>query len=150
MTNERMVNRQATLHIERPSRRFRDAKRSYRVLVDREVRGRVREGDVLTLTVAPGAHTVQARLDWTGSVEQAVDLEPGSTTTLIVAPAGQRRWLHIGAAAAFSYFVLRLIINRTVGSQDARAILTIITTAALLVVTVVVFRKVFMTNDKGE
>jgi hypothetical protein len=89
MTNERMVNRQATLHIERPSRRFRDAKRSYRVLVDREVRGRVREGDVLTLTVAPGAHTVQARLDWTGSVEHAVDLEPGSTTTLIVAPAGQ-------------------------------------------------------------
>jgi hypothetical protein len=69
---------------------------------------------------------------------------------LIVAPAGQRRWLHIGAAAAFSYFVLRLIINRTVGSQDARAILTIITTAALLVVTVVVFRKVFLSNDKGE
>jgi hypothetical protein len=62
----------------------------------------------------------------------------------------QRRWLHIGAAAAFSYIVLRLIFNRTVGSQDARAILTVITTAALLVVTVVVFRKVFLSNDKGE
>jgi hypothetical protein len=62
----------------------------------------------------------------------------------------QRRWLHIGAVSAVSYFALRLIINRTVDSQDARAILTIITTAALLVVTVVVFRKVFLSNDKGE
>ena len=58
------------LIIER-GRAFGDRFRPYRVMVDGAQRGLVRHGETLRLPVEPGEHTLQIRIDWTGSREVA-------------------------------------------------------------------------------
>ena len=53
----------------RRARAYADALRAYKVFVDGEPRGAVRQGDELKLEVAPGPHTVQMRIDWCSSPE---------------------------------------------------------------------------------
>jgi hypothetical protein len=77
-----------TLRIERPSGKYRDALRACRILVDGQARGEVRQGEVLELDLAPGRHVVQARLEYTGSPEQVVDVAPGAAVSVVVEPAG--------------------------------------------------------------
>ncbi len=38
------------------------------------------------MTVPAGRHTVEARIDWTGSPAADVDVPPGGTVTVVVQP----------------------------------------------------------------
>lgn len=65
----------------------RDLLRSYRLEVDGEPRGTIRRGQILELEVPAGRHAVRARIDWTGSPDIVVDVEPGASVTVVVKPA---------------------------------------------------------------
>jgi len=71
----------------RPRGVWRDLLRSYRLEVDGELRGTVRRGQVLELEVPAGSHAVRARIDWTGSPDIVVDVQPGGSVTVVVEPA---------------------------------------------------------------
>jgi hypothetical protein len=61
--------------------------RRYRILIDGRAAGTVARGAELRTAVAPGSHTVVARIDWTGSPEVTVDVPPGRRVVLEVEPA---------------------------------------------------------------
>lgn len=77
-----------TLRVTRPAGPHRDARRSYRLLVDGEERGRLAPGDRLDVRLPTGPHVVRAAIDWTGSPEVAVQVRRGRRTALRVQPAG--------------------------------------------------------------
>lgn len=56
-----------------------DKLRAYRVLVDGQVAGEVREASTLVVAMTPGPHTVQLRIDWCTSPEIRVMAQPGRT-----------------------------------------------------------------------
>lgn len=60
----------------------RDRLRAYQVIIDRRRAGTVREGDVASFDVAPGAHTVELRIAWCRSRRIAIDVESDSTLAL--------------------------------------------------------------------
>jgi hypothetical protein len=106
---EMMEQQRGRLIVQRTAHQQRDARRAYKIYVDHELQGRLREGSVLeVLDLEPGAHIVQARLDWTGSPEHLVELGAGQTVKLIVEPAGgtfelwrgftARQWIQIRQA----------------------------------------------------
>ena len=83
----------ATLVVERTGQAWIDRARAYQIVVDGAVKGSVRCGRELSLALPPGAHTVRARLDWTGSPDLRVHLGPGATVRLQVEPRGARHAL---------------------------------------------------------
>lgn len=82
------VRGQGTLRVTRPAGLHRDARRSYRVLVDGEERGTIAPGGVLEVPLPAGRHVVRAAIDWTGSPELGVDVAPRRRVDLRVEPAG--------------------------------------------------------------
>ena len=80
----------ATLTVKRTAQAWIDRARAYEILVDGAVKGSVRCGRELSVALPAGAHTVQARLDWTGSEKVHVHLGPGQTVHLTVEPRGVR------------------------------------------------------------
>lgn len=94
-----------------------DIFRAYAVVVDGIVHGKLRRGDSLTCEVISGTHVVQATINWAGSPEVKVDLEPGETVELDVAGIGggnKASRAAIGEDAKHSY--LRLTVR---GAQVA-------------------------------
>lgn len=66
----------ATVIIHRSSEytnRFRDI----RILIDGKEQGRIANGQELSLKVAPGAHSLQAKIDWAGSRKFQVEVREG-------------------------------------------------------------------------
>lgn len=78
----------ASIIIKRKSAFLRDRLRRYKVLIDGEERGRIRNGKTVSFDVAPGRHTLRVTIDWAGSPEATVSLEEGDTVSFIVAPGG--------------------------------------------------------------
>lgn len=78
----------ATIIVRRPAPLWRDGLRRYRIQVDGEEIGKVRGGDEVAVTVAPGRHSIRARIDWTGSPDVDVDVAAGEHVVLTVEPAG--------------------------------------------------------------
>ncbi len=78
--------------VERPRRGFakdeRDRWRSYAVEIDGKKVGRVRLGRRLVVDVPSGRHTVQARIDWTGSSRVLVDVPNDGEVVLTVHTTG--------------------------------------------------------------
>ena len=66
----------------------RDRWRSYWVMIDGQRVGRLRLGGRLVTAVAAGRHTVQVRIDWTGSRNVHVFLHEDGEVVLTVHPAG--------------------------------------------------------------
>ena len=103
-----MTELAGTIVVSRPRSATRDLMRAYVITVDGSPAGKVRLGAKITIDAAPGAHRVQARVDWTGSPELEVHVEAGSTLQLVVEPAGSAfefwqlfgttHWLHLGHA----------------------------------------------------
>jgi len=83
----------ATLVVERTGQAWIDRARAYEIVVDGAVKGSVRCGRELKVAIRPGAHTVRARLDWTGSENVRVHVGPGGTVRLRVEPRGARHAL---------------------------------------------------------
>lgn len=61
--------------LSRPAKGRTDRRRSYKIFIDREHRVTLRHGEDAKVSVAAGAHTVQARIDWCRS--RRVDLDLG-------------------------------------------------------------------------
>jgi hypothetical protein len=83
----------------RPGGHYRDALRSYILEVDDVPSGRINPGQAVAIDIEPGPHTVRARISWTGSPRQEVNLGPGEEVRLQVEPAGtpaQGLWQVIG------------------------------------------------------
>jgi hypothetical protein len=76
------------LRFSRPSWRYRDAIRSYRLEIDGVERGFIKAGGEFSLQVPSGTHTVQARLDWSGSRSLTINAEPDQTVHIRVEPNG--------------------------------------------------------------
>ena len=56
----------ATVVLHRPPA-WTDSLRAYRFVVDSEVRGRIRRGEMLSFEIQPERNWARARIDWTGS-----------------------------------------------------------------------------------
>jgi hypothetical protein len=67
----------AAIHVDRQAGGYTDRARAYKVLVDSEERGTVKQGEGVEIEVEPGSHEVQVRIDWAGSRTLEVDLTEG-------------------------------------------------------------------------
>lgn len=77
-----------TLIVERPKGGWQDLLRSYTIRVDGSKIGSLRRGQSVTLELPAGSHVVDARIDWSGSPELTVEIEPNDTSTVRVEPSG--------------------------------------------------------------
>lgn len=76
-----------TIVVTREAHSFSDRVRAYKVVIDGEVVGKVRNGKSASFTVAPGQHRVRMKIDWSGSPELVVPVHAGYSTGLICKPA---------------------------------------------------------------
>jgi hypothetical protein len=76
-----------TIRFYRPAVKFRDRFRAYRLEIDGEPVGEVRYGKEILVETRPGARTVRARIDWTGSEELTLDLVEGEAFSIRVEPS---------------------------------------------------------------
>jgi hypothetical protein len=63
-----------------------DKLRAYRVLVDGQGVGEIREGGKLSVPVTPGVHTVQFKIDWCASPQLLVDVAADATEQVSCGP----------------------------------------------------------------
>jgi hypothetical protein len=73
-----------TLMITRSRKSWMDRARTYKIFVDGDLKGTVRNGEQLILPIASGPHTSQARIDWTGSPAVPFEVAPGETVRMRV------------------------------------------------------------------
>jgi hypothetical protein len=74
--------------VTRQSGWYRDGWRAYDLKLDGMSAGRVRAGETVEFAALAGAHTLQARLDWSGSKAIPFELNAGETVYFEVHPAG--------------------------------------------------------------
>lgn len=88
----------ASIRFERPDQLWGSRARKYRLLVDGDEVGRVASGSVFEVDVEPGTHTVQARIDWTGSPSEAVTIGVGEEVIVRIlnGAEGIKRFLGFG------------------------------------------------------
>lgn len=79
------MSAQSTLELQRAST-YTDRVRAYRVLVDGEEVGRIKNATTETFPIAPGPHEVQLKIDWAYSPPLAIDASPGGTVRLQCRP----------------------------------------------------------------
>lgn len=60
----------------------RDRLRSYAIILDGVVAGKIREGETQDLQVSPGAHRLRLKCDWARSQEVALTLADGESVQL--------------------------------------------------------------------
>ena len=72
----------STIRIHRTHVPMRDRLRPYKVIVDGERSGTIRDNHVEDFDVAPGEHRVQLKIDWSGSPIVQVSVESGNTAVL--------------------------------------------------------------------
>jgi hypothetical protein len=78
----------AAVEIFRQPHYRRDRARAYRVLIDGEEVGRVKQGQRLEFAVRAGLHTVELRIDWCRSPVRTLSIGEGETVRLVCHPAG--------------------------------------------------------------
>jgi hypothetical protein len=85
-TVEPMVDGTQFVRIQRDGRPWRDRYRSYRIVLDGNVVGKVRAGAEAVLPVEPGPHSLVLRIDSTGSSIEFFNVLPGQTVTFTCYP----------------------------------------------------------------
>lgn len=75
---------EGTLEVVRPRLHWADRLRAYRVLVDGQEVGRVRNGETARFPVAAGRRWVALRIDWSGSGPLEVEVPSGSSSSVTV------------------------------------------------------------------
>ena len=98
--------------ISRINARWQDRLRDYSVIVDGHIVARVANGKEVSVTVEPGAHSVQMAIDWGRSKPLDVNLGVGQTVRLECGPNAKpllalvyafflfRRWVWLRPANA--------------------------------------------------
>jgi hypothetical protein len=76
----------AAIHVDRQAGGYTDRARAYKVLVDGEERGAVKQGKGIEIEVDPGPHRVKMKVDWAGSPTLEVDLAEGERAEFLCAP----------------------------------------------------------------
>jgi len=76
----------AAIHVDRQAGGYTDRARAYKVLVDGEKRGAVKQGEGVEIEVDPGPHRVQMKVDWAGSPTLEVNLAEGERAEFVCAP----------------------------------------------------------------
>jgi len=74
------------LRISRPKKAWQDKLRAYKVLVDDQEVGEIKQQGDLVLPVAPGRHVVQLKLDWCCSPKIDIEVSKGSTLPITCGP----------------------------------------------------------------
>lgn len=77
--------------VRRPKIAWRDRFRSYQILIDGQVCGRIRNGGELVVAIQPGRHEIQAKISWTGSKAVSFTAAPAADVDVRVAPAGDAK-----------------------------------------------------------
>jgi hypothetical protein len=65
-----------------------DRLRTFRLLVDGVMRASLAPDGVVVIEVGPGGHTLQARIDWSGSQKSRLFVQPGETRSFVVSSPG--------------------------------------------------------------
>jgi hypothetical protein len=78
----------ASVEIFRQPGYWRERARAYRVLIDGEEVGRIRQGRRVEFAVQAGSHAVELRLDWCRSSVQTISIGDGDTAKLVCHPVG--------------------------------------------------------------
>ena len=86
---------ESIISISRPGG-FADLIREYRILVDGEERGQLKAGGTTEIPVSAAQHTVEARIDWCGSLPCHVTTRKGSTTFLNADSKLRGLWILFG------------------------------------------------------
>jgi hypothetical protein len=81
-----MVTVPATIRVQRTAAPLRDRLRAYKVVVDDEVVGLIRNGQDFRAEVPAGAHVIRMKIDWTQSVAIPFSVEPGETAAFSCQP----------------------------------------------------------------
>jgi hypothetical protein len=76
------VDDPARITLRRRRALWMDIARAYKVVIDRRVVGRLRNGEEKTFLVEPGGHEVEIRIDWMGSPPLELDLAAGEEARL--------------------------------------------------------------------
>lgn len=74
----------ARLTVRRPDGGWTDRLRSYDIVVDGVVAGRVKRGQSTTLELSPGPHEIRGELDWAGSPSVHLDVTAGQDVSLVL------------------------------------------------------------------
>ncbi len=81
-----VASAQGKITVERRFVGYMDRLRAYRVMVDGQEIGRVKNGETATYDVTPGQHQVQLGIDWARSPSLTVNVGPGEEIRLLAAP----------------------------------------------------------------
>lgn len=76
----------AAIHVDRQAGGYTDRARAYKVLVDGEERGAVKQGAGVEIEVDPGPRQVQMKVDWARSPALELDLAEGERAEFACAP----------------------------------------------------------------
>jgi hypothetical protein len=71
-------------------RTWQDFARRYLILVDGREIGTLKRSGSLSVELPAGPHTCQARISWTGSLEQPIDVLANAETRVCVCPTPQK------------------------------------------------------------
>jgi hypothetical protein len=91
--------------------------RAFRVLVDGNQVGKLRQGDELPVDVEPGTHAVQIKIDWAGSEPLKVTAGPGEVIGLVCQPAPFAKGLASIFRQPLAYIELRASDQTTEGRE---------------------------------
>jgi hypothetical protein len=87
--NEPMDESFARIRVARQEARWRDHARHYKVVIDREVVGRLANGETAECPVGPGKHSIQIKIDLSGSRIISVWTVAGDERTFSCQPKGR-------------------------------------------------------------
>ncbi len=76
------------LRVEREHAPWRDKFRAYKIVVDGETVGSVRDGASAEVPVDPGHHTLRLTIDWASSPMVEFDIAQGQRSTFRCRPSG--------------------------------------------------------------
>jgi hypothetical protein len=74
--------------LRREARAWRDAIRSYAVLIDGNNVAKIRRGQIIEFPVASGKHKIFLKINWCSSPVIEVDAKPGEVINLFCSPGG--------------------------------------------------------------
>ena len=77
-----------TFVVSRAGGSWLDRRRTYTIVVDGDVKGKIRDGAELALVVKPGRHTVEVRNGKAGSRASSFHVGPGATVRMRVDAPG--------------------------------------------------------------
>jgi hypothetical protein len=78
----------ATIVLRRERGGYRDILRSYQVMVDGQMAAKIKRGQTVTLSIAPGSHEIFLHIDWCRSPSVEVDARTGQVIEMSCEPGG--------------------------------------------------------------